>query len=200
MGILDIAKKIAAAKGKGGGNFIKDGSGVLVVKALKFDHMYAGDTFVAEFLVESASPMVGELDENKTQRACNSPGSDVTWLQQFDEFPETAFDSAKTFVLRLLGETAESLEASAAETKKTKGGAEWTADDEFAALFVQICGTNKAPGPQPTRGMKVKFSTYRRETKAGKSIVLVNWESVTQDEASVAASRAKLDGVSTPAA
>lgn len=199
MGILDIAKKIAEAKGKGGGNFIKDGTGVLIVKALRYEDLHKGDTFIAEFQVESATPMEGEVDANGVQRPCNSPGSDVTWLQQFDEFPETAFDSAKTFVLKLLGETPESLEASAAETKKTKGGADWTANDEFAALFVQICGTGKAPGPQPARGMRIKFSTYRRETKKTKqSIVLVNWESVAQDEAMVAATRAKLDGV-TPA-
>ena len=37
MGIKDIAKKMAQSKAAGGGNYLRDGRGVLIVKALTFE-------------------------------------------------------------------------------------------------------------------------------------------------------------------
>lgn len=196
MGVRDIAKKIAASRAAGGGNYLKDGKGICIVKALKQENLYKGETFIAELLVETSESIPG-LMENGQPVTANSPGSTFAFIQQFEEFPDVAFGNTKAFILTLMGESDESLVAAAAEIKASRQkagtlakGEDYTADDEFAAAYERLTGPQ-----QPGRGMRISFETYRRVTKkSGKSLVLPHWEHVPQTVEQIAATRAKLDG------
>jgi hypothetical protein len=212
--VRGIAKKIAEAKARGGGNFLNPGKGVLIVKALKDGtkpEFYAGETFVAELLVEKCEGFSGQLDEKgKEKPAGNAIGSTASYVQQFEEYPDTAFGNTKTFLLALLGETEESLAASAAENAKRyatdpafkqqldhfmlKTFSEvkpWDADCEFAKAYETLVDRKT----NPARGMRIGYSTYEKKTReSGKILTLPVWESFPQDEAQIRATRAQLDG------
>lgn len=204
--IKGIAKQIAQAKATGGGNFTNPGKGRLVVLALKDGgkpEFNSGNTFVAEMRVESCTGYQGMKDETgKEKTAGNQIGSTVSYICQFEEFPETAFSNCKKLVLALLGETEETLAAAAAETAKRlqaegKLPAEgWTADDEFEQAYNSLVDRKV----NPARGMVIDYDTYEKETKKTKKIItLPKWSSVSQTEADIAAKRAQLDGGTTPA-
>lgn len=172
MGIRDIAKKIAESDARGGGNWLKDGRGVLVVKALKFDNMEGGDTFVAEMLVESSESYPDAKDDKGQPVIANAPGSTVSYVQQLDKF-KSAFSNTKTFILALMGEDESAVKP-----------------EDFAAAFEKLCSKEN-----PARGMRIKYSTFRKLTKAkDKSLTLPVWEHVTQTADDIAATRAKLEG------
>ena len=95
MSIVDIAKKISQAKAVGGGSYIPAGKGRLIVKSLKADKLFAGDTFIAEFYIDQHTPLTGGADKT---------GTTCTFLQQFDKRPQTAFGATKAFLLALLGQ------------------------------------------------------------------------------------------------
>lgn len=182
MGIKDVAKKMAEATAAGGGNYLKDGRGVMIVKALKHESLYKGETFVAELQVEASEEIPG-------LGPCNAPGTTVSFIQQFDEYPDTAFGNTKAFVFALTGEDEASCAKSAADkvAKKMKPK-EWSGDDEFAMLYEELCGPE-----QPARGMRVRYETFRKMTKkTGKELVLPRWSHIEQTDEQVAEARAAL--------
>lgn len=182
MGIKDIAKKMAQSKAAGGGNYLKDGRGVLIVKALKHEDMYKGETFVAELLVEASEEIPGA-------GPCNAPGTTVSFVQQFEEYPDTAFANTKAFVYALTGEDDASVEQSAAaRVARKEKPRDWTADDEYAALYEMLCSPE-----QPARGMRIRYETYRKTTKkSGKELVLPRWSRIDQTDEQIAEARAQL--------
>lgn len=181
-----IAQRVAAAKGTGGGNHINPGSGELVVLDLKEGNkpeFREGATFLAEMKVLSNEPYQAVDLQGKPKPAGNAVGSIVSFVQQFDKFPDTAFDATQNFVLALCDETKESLAAAAAAEKKTPEG-------KLAELFDALVDRQKRLG----RGMRIRFSTYERSTKAkDKILTLIKWEPVKQTQEEIAAYRAKLD-------
>lgn len=201
MSIKGIAKQVAQAKARGGGNFVNPGKGRLVVLALKDGtkpEFNSGDTFVAEFLVESCEGFTGMKDEaGKDKQAGNAIGSQVSYICQFNEFPETAFSNCKTLILALMGETDETLAAAAAETAKQLQSTDklpaegWTADDEFAAAYDRLVDRKV----NPARGMIIDYSTYEKQTRDSKKMItLPVWAHAGQTAEDIAAKRAKLDG------
>lgn len=193
-----MAKKIAASRGSSGGNHLRDGRGVCIVKALKQESLYKGETFIAELMVESSESLAEARDASGAPIQANAPGSSFSFIQQFEEYPETAFGNTKSFILTLMGETEESLAVSAAATKAEKikagelaAGQDHTADDEFVAAYERLIGA-----AQPARGMRIRYETFRKlAKKSGISLVLPRWETVPQTVESIAATRAKMDAV-----
>jgi len=182
MGIRDIAKKMAQTTAAGGGNYLKDGRGVLIVKALKHEDLYKGETFVAELLVEVSEELPG-------CGPCNTPGTSVSFVQQFEEYPDTAFANTKAFIFALTGEDEGTLTKSAADKVARKAKPkEWSADDEFGELYEALCGAD-----QPARGMRVRYETFRKTTKkTGKELVLPKWSNIQQTDEQIAEARAQL--------
>lgn len=206
MGIRSIAKRVAAARASGGGNFINPGEGELMVKILKDGsrpEFNDGDTFVAELLVLSNKGYEEKDEKGQAKKVGNVVGSTISFIQQFEEFPDTAYGNTKAFLLALLGETEESLAQGAAESKAEfeKAGTlavmcakfdvqDWNADAEFALAYDKV--TNRKENP--TRGMRVRYNTYEKTSKkSGKALTLINWEHVPQNVDQIAAARAKLD-------
>lgn len=212
MAIRGIAKQVAQAKARGGGSFVNPGEGELVVLALKDGtkpEFYSGDTFVAEFKVLSCSGFKGCLDaEGKEKPAGNAVGSPVSYICQFEDFPDTAFANCKTLILALMGESDESMAALAAATAAQlatdpvlkaacdkimgeMGLTVWTADAEFAKAYEELVNRKT----NPARGMRLKYSTYEKTTRDSKKIItLPVWQTVTQTGEEITALRHKLDG------
>jgi hypothetical protein len=188
MDIKKIAKQVAAARASGGGNFIRPGSGVLVVKALKCEDLYKGSTFILEAIVESSSNDPTALDASGKPILANPPGSEVGYIQQLEANEDVAFPATKRLLLDLFGEDDASLEAEAAERAKTTPG--FTATDAFAEVFELACSAQ-----QPARGMRIGYSTYQKKAKtSGKDLVLPKWTHIRMSDEEIRASRAKLDG------
>lgn len=196
MGIRDIAKKIGQSRAAGGGNYVKDGRGTGIVKVLKHEDAYKGEIFVAEILVESSEATEREKDGTPVQP--NAVGSSFSFVQLFEEYPDTAFGNTKAFILALMGETDESLAAAAKETvaemmkKGSKATAEeidkWDADAEFAAAYQRLTSSQN-----PARGMRIRWETYRKSSKrTGKVLTIPRWETVEQTAEQIAETRAKL--------
>lgn len=219
MAIRGIASKVAAAKARGGGNFVNPGEGELVVLAMKDGskpEFHEGDTFVAELKVESCRGFEGMKRKDGTLKtAGNSVGSAVSYICQFDVYEDTAFSNCKTFILALMGETDESLAEAAAQTAKQLAGGDaalkaicdpimqqvgvpsWNADCEFSKSYEALVDRKT----NPARGMRIKYSTYEKETKNGQTILtLPRWETVKQTHEDVKAKRAQLDGTPPPVA
>ena len=196
MGIKDIAARIGQARANGGGNYLKDGRGIGIVKALKQENLHKGETFIAELLIES-SEASGEVNPDGTSVGPpNPPGSTVSMIQQFEEFPETAFNNTKTFIYALMGETDESMAAAAIETQKAMAKAgkpkaeidAWDAAEEFAAAYTRLTSAEN-----PARGMRIRFETFRKMTKTTrKMLTLPRWETVQQTVEEIQSNRQKL--------
>lgn len=169
MGIRDLAKKIAESRSSGGGNHVRDGRGVCIVKALKHETLYKGETFIAELLVESSENLPDAKNADGSQIQANAPGSSFSFLQQFEEYPDTAFGNTKSFILTLMGEADVQAE-------------------EFAKSYERLVGAQ-----QPARGMRIRFETHRKVSKKGVSLVLPSWETVPQTVEQIAETRAKMD-------
>lgn len=165
MSVSEIAKRIAKAKASGGGNYFSDGRGRCVIKELSCTKKYKGLTFIAEMEVLSS-----ESFQDAVKKA-NPPGSQVSFVQLFDEYPDTAFPNTKAFLLELTGD---------AEDDVT--------DDEFGEAFDRACSKD-----QPFRGMVIDYSTYRKDSKAKVSLCIPKFKHVPQTVEEIAAQRAKLD-------
>lgn len=217
MAIRGIAAKVAAAKARGGGNFLNPGEGVLVVLALKDGgkpEFHEGDTFVAELRVEECRGFEGLKQKDGSVKPTGNPvGSVVSYVQQLEVFPDVAFTNVKTFILALMGETAESVAEQAAATAaalaagdatlkaicepimKEMNVAGWTPDCEFAKSYEELVDRKK----NPARGMRLKYSTYEKDTRDQKTtLTLPRFEPMAQTVDEINAKRAQLDG--TPAA
>lgn len=195
MGIRDIAKKIAGSRASGGGNYVKDGRGTGIIKVLKHEDAYKGEIFVAEILVESSEATERAADGNGMVPP-NAVGSSFSFVQMFDEYPETALGNTKSFIFALMGETDESIAAAAKETaaamakagKSQKDIDEWDGAMEFVEAYKRLTGSEN-----PARGMRIKWETYRKPSKkTGKMLTIPKWETVEQTAEMIAEARAKL--------
>lgn len=166
-----LLKKIAESRATAGGNNIKDGDYILVVKRLLVDQKYKGTMFIAEFdVVESA-----QTREDVTP---NAPNSDCSIALNLDT-NASAPGNMKQFFLGLLGKD----EATTPTEELIKDMEKYTGED------------NKA------RGMLVACSTYRKVTKtgpnAGKEGTYPRWARVSETEGNtedaIKARRAELD-------
>jgi hypothetical protein len=203
MGAKDIAKKLGGSRAAGGGNYIKQGKGRLIVKSLKHEDLYAGETFIAELYVERSESFPGAINPTtKEPELANPPGSSASFIQQFKQFPETAFAMTKGFLLTLLGEDDSTLAKGAAERvakgqvpeewckAENKPAAAWSGADEFGLAYENV--VSKA---NPCRGMALDYETYTKPTKKGdKILVLPRFTHVKQTPDEIAARRAAFDG------
>ncbi len=210
MGMMDIAAKVAGSTSRGGGNWLTDGAGILIVQALKFGtrpKFYNGDTFVAELVVESSQSYADSAIK------ANPPGSVVSFIQQFEEFPQTAFSNTRGFLMSLCGETDASLEEDARATadrlasdpafkaqvtsyfKENPSAVDpktWDAHKQFTLGFARLTDEKD----NPARGMRIAYKTYHsKPTAKGNILTLPSWTTIQQDAAAIAAVRAKLDAV-----
>jgi len=173
MGIQDIAKKMAAAKAAGGGNYLRDGKGRLIVKSIAQDKLYKGDTFIAELQVERSDSYSDAIGTDGKPVLANAPGSTVSFIQQFDQFADTAFPNTKAFLLALVGEAEENV-----------------SEEAFVKLYEKAVSKGN-----PFRGWYLDFETYRKPSrKTGKILTLPKWTHVPQQLEEIAARRAQLDG------
>lgn len=164
-----LLKKIAEARATQGGNNIKDGNYVLVVKKLMIENKFKGTFFIAEFDVVDAEPTRQDVEPNAV-------GTDCSIALNLDS-NVSAPGNMKQFFLGLLG-----LEEATTTTEQLmKEIAKYVGEDNAA------------------RGMLVEASTYRKVTKtganAGKEGVYPRFSPATGENtaAQVKARRAELD-------
>jgi hypothetical protein len=174
-----IIKKIAKARATGGGNYIKQGKGVLIVKSISLEELYNGDTFIAEFLVKSSESMPDAVDANGKPELANPAGTSCSYVQQLTKF-ESAPGNVKGFLEKL-------------------DGCEGESDEEFEGLLETYINKDpKAGEVNPARGFEIAYETFQRPIQkgknAGKMITLVRWTHVDLDQDQVDANRALLDG------
>lgn len=191
--VSDVAAKIRKANTAGGGNWIKQGKGIQIVKSLALDKKRSGLCFIAEMETESstsfpdAEPTEGSGGLPET---ANAPGTSVSFLCELDANEDVAYPNMKAYVYKLLGETDEKIDARAKARVAAKEVAEgWTGDDEFGEILGKLVGQD-----QPCRGMRLAYDTRRITTKKGNRITVANWRTVDQTGEEIAARRAKLDG------
>lgn len=170
MGISPaLAKKIAEARASAGGNNIKDGQYVMVVKKLLVDQKFKGTFFVAEFDV---------VDSDKTHATVepNLPGTDCSIALNLDS-NVSAPGNMKQFFLGLFNKDEATVDSK-----------------ELVELISKNTGDD-----QPARGMLVECATYRKVTKtgvnAGKEGVYPKWSPASEGNspAEIAARRKSLD-------
>lgn len=166
MGLREIAQQVASAQASGGGNYIKHGRGVMVVKeAFYKEDLDSGRGFIVELLVDTVEPYIGS---DGKPLPCNPPGSTVSFVQLFDKFKKTSMGNTKAFIEALSGESLEG--------------------EKFVERFEKLV-SEKNPG----RGLKIGFSTYEKMTQSGgKLLILPKWEHVEQTPEDVKATRERL--------
>lgn len=144
----------------GGGNFLKDGKGVLVIKDVTVQKTFKDKrTFIMEAYVKSSSPS-GDLDESGKIIPPNAVTSTVSYVQLLTKF-ESAKGNAKAACLAILGpETA-------------------AKDDEgMGADFTELMGLDKdgysqKGVPSIMRGAEISYETHRKATKDGSKILTI---------------------------
>jgi hypothetical protein len=173
MGIDRAAlRKIAQSKASGGGNYVRDGEYLFLIRKMFGIKAYKGNTIILELTVVESKPS-GELDANGQPIAPNPPGSHASLVWKIDEHPDVAPKNVKGAVLGILGYTEDQM-----------------TEDQYEALLDKVLDEKV----NPLRGMYVRASTYVRFSKKGNRLVLPNWEKVTQTKEEVKARRAQLDG------
>jgi len=172
MGFLEeIGGQLAGARAANGGNFIRDGRGVLMIKRVTVEKLYKGQTFIAEMEVIDSHES-GDKDEKGQLIPPNPVGSTVSFIQQLDARPETAFGNAKAFLLAAAEEEEDQITA-----------------DQFKVFFADACGTKQA-----LRGKLVNYETRRKWTKdKSKLLTLPTFRAHPQDAADIAARRAAIE-------
>jgi hypothetical protein len=201
-----VASRLRKATTVGGGNWIKQGKGVQIVKSLSLDKKRSGLTFVAEMETESsesfADAEVTETSAGLPEKA-NAPGTSVSFLCELDANEEVAYPNMKAYVYKLLGTNDAEIDKAAGERiARQKAGQqdgipadfgkapeEWTGDDEFGETLSRLVGPD-----QPAKGMRIGFDTRRITTKKGQRITVANWSTVQQTKEEIDARRAKLEG------
>lgn len=166
MGMAEIVGKMRDAKAAGGGNYIKDGCGRLIVQTIEIKRFaMAGDGFLAEFVVESSRKTTSDVDPD-------APGSVVSFIQLYDRHPLTAPGRVKAFLMALTGEPESEFSG-----------------DKLLPNLAKITGPD-----QPLRGAVVDYSTYRKQTKdKSKTLVLPKFTTVQQTPADIATRRKAMD-------
>jgi hypothetical protein len=170
--LKSLLSEIAKSKAANGGNYLRDGRYTLVLEHLSVETLFAGRTFIAELYVQEAANDPTAKDERGVQIEANPVGSSVTFLQQFDKHPMTAFKATKAFLLALADEKEEEVD-----------------EAEFVAYLELAIGKD-----QPLRGALVKAESYRKPTKdKSKMLVLPKWIAAGNTPEQIAARRKLLD-------
>lgn len=175
----EIFRKIAKSRATGGGNYIRQGKGRLIVKSLTLPDLYNGDTFIAEFQVKASESVPGATGKDGKPELANPPGSSCSYIQQLKKF-ESAPGNVKGFLERL------------------DGSADMS-EGEFEELLASMVNDDpKAGEVNPARGFEIDYETYQKPIQkgpnAGKLITLVRWTHVDLTTEEVDANRALLDG------
>lgn len=168
-----LLKKIAESAVSSGGNNIRDGRGRLIIKRLALESGFKGQRFVAEFAVQSSQkiPVSSIKTSQRLEIEPNEPGSDVSWVQLFDEHPN-ALGNVKGFILALYGETEE------------------PGIDDFVEVLDAVTSKNSAVG------MAIDYETFRKVTKKNEiEIVVPKWFAVQQTDKDIAKSKSWLESL-----
>ena len=148
--LKEIAAQVKAAKTTGGGNFIKPGKGVLIVREIKLQDGFKGRSFIAEFLVESSTA-------TEAGKEPNAPGSSVSKIEKLTGKPDhvqSALGRVKAFLIACTGQ----LEADLTE-------------DEMGTAFDEALDH-----PESVVGTRVGYETFQVVTKETKTeITAVKW-------------------------
>lgn len=172
MGIsAALAKKIAEARATAGGNNIKDGQYVMLLKKSFVDDKHKGTMFIAEFDVVDCEKTHPTIEPNQKGTDCSIALNLSTNV--------SAPGNMKQFFLGLLNLD------------------EATVDQKELMAKIEEYTSEKQPG----RGMLIECSTYRKVTKtgpnAGKEGVYPRWYPVSAEDgnspAEIKTRRAELD-------
>jgi hypothetical protein len=148
--LREIAADVKAAKTAGGGNYIKPGKGVLIVREIKLQKGFKGKSFIAEFLVESSQA----TDAGKEP---NSPGSSCSKIEMLtgkQEHVDSALGRIKALLIACSGFAEAALTA-----------------DEMNAAFDEALDH-----PESVIGTRVGYETYQVVTRdTQKEITAVKW-------------------------
>ncbi len=166
-----LAQKVATSRASGGGNVIKDGRYVFLIKKAFVDQKFKGTTFIAELDVIVAEKTHDTIEPNKE-------GSSASYVLNLDQ-NVSAPGNLKQMILALIGKE---------ESELTP--------DQFATELNRVIGTAQAG-----RGMYIAAETYRKTTQkganAGKEGVYPRWSTVSATEGNadtdITTRRAKLD-------
>jgi hypothetical protein len=179
----EIFLKIGRAQSTKGGNRITQGSGVMIIEAIKhFVSDQSGDNFVFEFYVKESKdvPNAVDRDTGKPEHA-NPVGSKCSQVFQPNN-PEakSAAGNLKYLVETLDGET-------------------YANPVDFAALLGSLVNEDPADGDvNPARGYEIGYTTYiKKITKgknAGKMGTFVNWSHIDLTAEQVQGNKNLLDG------
>ena len=168
--------KIAGSSASGGGNYFRAGNYMLLVESVILEKKFAGDTFIAECRIMSATPN-GELDEKGNPIVPNKVGTTASLVCELAKH-DSAASNAKAFALGVLGALG------------------YTEEQITEPVMVECCDRRA----QPLRGMAVEMRTVRKtnqgrknEANKGKPLDLPRWYPVQQSKEDIKAQRAWLD-------
>lgn len=190
----ELLKAISESTASGGGNYIRDSRGRLVVKRTALESGFNGDRFVLEFIVVSSTAIsvVALTDQNGQTKGAklniepHSPGDAVSEVYMLgDPKKDPGFGKSKAFILALLGLN---------QSEVSAGDIADTMDD--------MDKTNGA------RGMVIDYATRRIVTKdKGIEITVTDFSNVPgngengrQAEADIDAMKAWIDSIMAPPA
>lgn len=169
-----LGKMVKDAKASGSGEFIRDGIYVFLVERIIEQKGYEGECCIAEFRVVTAEA----LDEKVKP---NPPGSTCSVIYNVTKNREAALGNIKKLMMGLYG----------------------VAEDEVSE---ELYGATVGDA-NPSRGMLIGCRTRRVINKGkvnpanrGMEMTVPGWETVEQDEASVAKRCAELDAAAAKAA
>jgi hypothetical protein len=188
--MADWRKKLVKAQAAGGGNYIVDGSGRLIVKDLAILERHGDEyTFVADLFVKSSQP-----DPMQPDARPNAPGTSVSYVQQLTVF-ESAAGNMKGLLQAIDPDFATLDDAAyiAAVNDLLRAAAEDNAAKglkEGRTMPNTVC---------KARGYEVAYKTKRKWTKGtpqkpSHEITIAFFEAVENTEASVAENLKLLDG------
>jgi len=185
----ELLKAIAESTASGGGNYIRDSRGRVVVKRTALETGFNGDRFVVEFIVVSSAAIsvVALTDQNGQTKGAklniepHAPGDSVSEVYMLgDPKKDPGFGKAKAFILSLLGLNPSEVTSA-----------------EIADTMDDMDRTNGA------RGMVVDYQTRRLITKESKlEITVANFSNVQggNSDADVAAMCSWMDALLAPPA
>ncbi len=155
----ELLKAISESSASGGGNYIRDSRGRLVVKRTALETGFNGDRFVVEFIVVSSAKVsvIALTDQNGQTKGAkldiepHVTGDAVSEVYMLgDPKKDPGFGKSKSFILALLGLNALEVKA-----------------EEIADTMDDLDKTNGA------RGMVIDYATRRIVTKENKNEITV---------------------------
>lgn len=179
MNRQQLAKKIAASRGTGGGNYFRDGSYLCVVTKMELSDGYKGEKFLGEFKILEVRPVDVPADMLR-------PG------ETLDRIKPNAVGSSVSKVCMLNQDMGPS------NAKSMLCGVDGTPEaevDETSNDFVQMT-LDATERHQPLRGVLVRVETYRKRKVKNQNeiMVLEKWIHVEgQTAESIAKNREALD-------